>query len=101
MKEREEFLKSWKYKFALLYSYFNTGYSFSSPLKWFAAVVGVGEVVKDNYDMVILGMIIYIIFCIIFGYFIYKWKIVLALQEVENQYNLFVKEVRENGYLNS
>lgn len=84
------------YKLALLWSYFNQGYSIASFPKWVAAVFGVGEVVNKNYFTVLIGAFIFGIFCIFVGWICFKSGFIEAMNEVGNRHNLFMKEVRNS-----
>ena len=83
------------YKLAFLYSAFGQGYGITSPIKWAAAVFGVGSAVQGaNLMWIIAGTIVYFFFCIGVGILCFKYGWVEALAEVGNKYNPFVKEMR-------
>ncbi|GAF90404.1 unnamed protein product [marine sediment metagenome] len=92
---RKQLLKSWKYKLMLFKAYFEHGYSFMSYPKWVVAIFGIGEVVNKNYNIVIIGAFIFFISCVVIGWLFIKWGFYEAQQEVSNQFNLFVKELRK------
>ena len=81
-----------KYRLALLKRYFDTGYSVTSYIKYMIAFFGLAS--ADLKATLIIG-VAYGIFCFIFGYLWIKYNWYTAEQEVSNQYNLFVKEMRE------
>lgn len=87
---------SWKYKFMMLKAYFDNGYSLTSYPKWVLATVGIGSAIQ-GYALLWLfaGGIAYGILCFILGCIFLKYGFYEAQQEVSNQFNLFVKEVRE------
>lgn len=81
-----------KYKLMLLKAYFDTGYGVTSYLKWFIAFYGISSL---NVKFTMALAVSYVFFCLIVGYYFYKWGFALAAAEVGNQFNLFQKEVRE------
>ena len=89
-------LSSWKYKLCLLKTYFDNGYSLTSYPKWALAIMGIGSAIK-GYSLMWLfaGAFLYGFFCFVIGYVWLKLGFYLATQEVSNQFNLFVKEMRE------
>ena len=93
--EREIVLSSWKYKLMLLKAYFDHGYSFLSYPKWVAAVFGIGSVVAKDYWLVVIGAFIFALFCLFAGWIFIRYGFFEAHQEVSNQFNLFVKELRK------
>lgn len=82
------------YKFALWKAYFEKGYSILSYPKWIIGIFGIGEVINKNYWMVIGGAFLFFIICILIGWLWIKAGIFEAENEVGNQYNLFVKQMR-------
>ena len=93
---QEGILSSWKYKFMLLKAYFDNGYSITSYPKWAFAIFGIGSAIK-GYSLwwLALGALIYGLLCLFLGWIFIKYGFLLAQQEVSNQFNLFVKELRE------
>lgn len=89
-------LSSWKYKFMLLKAYFDNGYSITSYPKWAFAILGIGSAIK-GYSLwyLVLGALLYGILCLFIGWIFIKYGFYEAQQEVSNQFNLFVKEIRE------
>src|SRR3990167_5473759 len=63
--QEEGILKTWKYKFMLLKSYFDNGYSITSYPKWILATIGIGSAIQ-GYSLLwlLLGGIIYGVICI-------------------------------------
>lgn len=80
------------YKLALHKAYFDQGYGFTALIKYI--IVGMGLATRNPKTILFIG-ITYAIFCYLFGMFLYKIGYVEAVAEVNNQYNLFQKEVRE------
>ena len=89
-------LSSWKYKFMLLKAYFDNGYSLTSYPKWAFAILGIGSAIK-GYSLwyLIFGAFSYGILCLMFGWIFIKLGFYEMQQEVSNQFNLFVKELRK------
>ena len=77
-------------------AYFDNGYSITSYPKWAFAILGIGSAIK-GYSLwyLALGALGYGILCFILGWSFLKYGFYLAQQEVSNQFNLFVKELRE------
>lgn len=91
----EEILSTWKYKFMLMKAYFDNGYSFLSYPKWVFAIIGIGSSIQGyNLLWLLVGAIVFLIFCFIAGWIFIKFGFLEASQEVNNQFNLFVKELR-------
>lgn len=90
------FTSSWKYKLMLLKAYFDNGYSLTSYPKWALAILGIGSAIQ-GFSLFYLagGAIAYGIICFFSGWIFLKWGFYEAQQEVSNQFNLFVKELRE------
>ena len=84
------------YKIALWKHWFDVGYGVSSPLKWVLGIIGIGELVNGApVSSIIKVALIYGIFCFVFGWLWYKIGMAIAMQEVNNQYDLFAKQLRE------
>jgi len=84
-----------KYKLCLLKAFFDKGYGLSSFPKWVVAVFGVGEVVKRNYVIVLLGAFLFAVFCLLIGWIWYNFNWIRAEAEVGNRYNLFQEQLRK------
>ncbi len=84
------------YKIALFYSYFGSGYSLMSYPKWVAAIFGIGEIVNQNYLIVLGGAAIFFATCIIVGWWYINSGFFEAMQEVTNKHNLLAKEIRNS-----
>lgn len=85
------------YKLAFLYSAFNTGYSITAPLKWFIAVLGLGDAFNTGQLWnIIIGGILYFLFCLGVGIPAYRYGWVDAVAEVANRYNPLAKELRNS-----
>jgi len=81
------------YKIALLKSYFDCGYAITSYLKYIIAFFGLAS--RDVYTTLIIA-VVYGVSCFILGWAAYKYGFVKAQIEVSNNYNEFVKEMRNN-----
>ena len=94
--ESEKIIKGWKYKLCLLKAYFDNGYSLTSYPKWALAIAGIGSAIQGkSLWLLIGGALAYGIFCFFAGYVFLKWGFYEATQEVDNQFNAFVKEMRD------
>jgi len=85
------------YKLALLKAYFEKGYSFLSYPKYVLFLMGLGDVISSGGDyknVVILGFLI-AVGCFFVGWLFFKTRFVDAELEVANQYNPFMREMRE------
>ena len=89
-------MKKWKYYIMLWKAYFDNGYSITSFPKWILATLGIGSAIQ-GYSLwyIIFGGVIYFLFCFLIGWFFIMFGFYEAQQEVSNQFNLFVKEVRD------
>ncbi len=89
---KKQVQRTFKYKLALHKRYFDMGYGITSYIKYLIAFFGLAS----NDVKTTLGIaVIYAIFCYLFGMFLYKIGYAEAEAEVDNQYNLFQKEMRE------
>ena len=79
------------YKFCLYKAYFEKGYSITSILKYMIALFGISSL---NVKLTLLAGFGYAIFCFFLGWWWYKYRFITAELEVQNQFNLFVKEMR-------
>lgn len=84
--------KTWKYKLVLLKTYFDTGFSVTSYVKYLIAIFGLSSL---QWKWAVGLFISYGILCFIFGWAYIKFGFYNAQQEVSNQFNPFVKEVRD------
>lgn len=50
---------------------------------------------QQSFFLLLIIALIYVIICFILGWAYFKWQWQLAETEVQNQYNLFVKEMRK------
>ena len=86
----------WKYNFCLMKAYFDNGYSLLSYPKWILATVGIGGAIQGaNLKWLLLGGFGFGLFCFAVGYVFLRMGFYKATQEVENQFNEFVIEVRK------
>lgn len=81
-----------KYKFVLLKRYFDTGYAITTYVKWFIAFFGLAS--QELIITLVIGLI-YGLSCFVIGWLWFKYRYFLVEQEVSNQHNLFVKEMRK------
>ena len=85
------------YKIAFLEACFNKGYGVTAPVKYLIAIFGISTaIITEEMKLVLILGFGYVIFCLILGYILYKLKYVNAQIEVSNQFNPFVKEVRNS-----
>ena len=89
---KQNYLNSFKYKFVLHKAYFDFGYGWSSYFKYMIAIFGIAS---QQVRSTMIFFFLYGILCYVGGRLAYKFGIKEAEQEVENQYNLFCKELRE------
>lgn len=89
-----------KYRFVLYKSYFEKGLSITNYVKYFIVLVGFYSILANTNIYLILGaMIGYAIICFCIGWGWYHWGFMLEEQEVNNNYNKFVKEMRKSVVL--
>lgn len=81
------------YKFMLLKAYFEKGYGLTSYIKWVIAIFGI---TTQAVYTTLIGMVIYGVGCFFIGWIWYKYDFVLAEHEVNNQFNLFQRELRSH-----
>jgi len=81
-----------KYKLCLTKRYFDTGYSLTNYMKYFIAFFGLAS--RDIQTTMIIGFS-WVFACFFIGWIWIKYKFIEAEQEVTNQFNLFVKEMRK------
>lgn len=79
------------YNFCLFKAYFEKGYSLTNYVKYLIALFGLSSL---NVKLTMILGVIYAISCLIIGYLWYKLGFIEAEIEVNNRFNLFVKEVR-------
>lgn len=88
-------LNNWQYKIALQFRYFEVGLGKLNYAKYIVALGSAGEaLVRENiangiYILLAFGVVVYLL-----GAWWFKKGLYEAEQEVNNQYNLFVKEMR-------
>jgi hypothetical protein len=83
------------YKFALWKSYFDRGYSVTSYFKYLFAIVGIAGL---EGKILISLFLLYGFSCFVVGWIWYHFGIATAEQEVANNYNLFVEEMRKKTF---
>ena len=89
-----------KYKLLLWKAYVMTGYSLTQILKYIIMVFVGWEVTGGRDLSKIIGVaVIYAIFCYVLGWVWFKFELVNAEQEISNQFNPFVKQVRSKFVL--
>lgn len=82
-----------KFKLMWVKAYFEKGYALSHYFFKLIAVIGL---TSNELLFTIYLIIFYTIACFVLGVIWYKYDFVLLEQEISNQNNLFVKEMR-NG----
>lgn len=80
-----------RYKFCLLKAYFEKGYSLTNYVKYIIALFGLASL---NVKATLILGFIYGFSCFIVGWAWFKYGFVEAELEVQNRFNLFVKEMR-------
>jgi len=89
------------FKFCLLKAYFEKGYGLTSYIKYMIAIFGL---TTQEVASTIIAAFFYGIACFFIGWLWYKYGFVLAEAEVNNQFNLFQREMRsklKSKHLNS
>ena len=81
------------YKFCLLKAYFDKGLGLTSYIKYLIAFFGLAS--REVYYTLYIAFI-YAILCFFLGWFWYKYKFIDAENEVGNQFNPFVREMRNS-----
>jgi len=79
------------YKVALLKTYFDKGYGFTSYLKYCIAFFGLAS---NDVKTTFIIAFLYGLFCFFLGWFLFKIGYIDAENEVINRFNPFVKEMR-------
>lgn len=72
--------------------YFDTGLSFTHYIKWLIVFFGITTM---NVNAIMWMGVGYAIFSYVLGLALFRYGWVTAGQEVTNQYDIFVKELRE------
>lgn len=80
------------YKLALHKAYFEKGYSLTNYVKYLIALFGLSSL---NVKVTLSLGVVYAFFCYFIGLGWYRFGFIEAEIEVSNQFNLFVKQVRE------
>ena len=80
------------YRLCLLKAYFDKGYGVTSYFKY---LIGFYALASLNVKSTLILGIVYGFLCFLIGYLWYKWRIADAELEVQNQFNPFVREMRE------
>ena len=84
------------YKLCLHKGYFERGLALTNFFKYIFGLVGVTNYTISNnvnFTMILLGA--YFIGCYVLGWLWFNKGFFIAEQEVSNQFNLFVKEMRK------
>lgn len=84
-----------KFNFVLWKTYFDTGFGLTNYIKYAIALYGI-VVSKElfNINKLLWIVVLYAISCFIIGYCWYRYGFKEAEIEVNNKFNLFVKEMR-------
>jgi len=80
------------FRFCLHKAYLDTGMGLTNYLKYVIALFGIAT---SNVKTTLIIAFFYVIACYFIGRWWYKSKMKLAEVEVGNQFNLFVKQMRE------
>lgn len=87
---------NFKFKVNLHKKYFETGWGILNYIKYFIAVFGAYSFLEDiNLIFTTILLILFFIFCYVFGWFWLNKGWYEAEIEVSNKYNLFVQEMRK------
>lgn len=81
------------YRFCLIKAYFDKGWGLTNYFKYMIAFYGLAS--DDPISTLIIGLV-YGMACFFIGWFWYHSKMIEAEYEVENRFNLFVKEMRQS-----
>jgi len=84
-----------KYKLCLWKGYFEKGYAITSYIKYIIVLLGFYSILS-NVDIIYISLLmaIYGLSCFFIGWGWYHFKWIEAEIEVNNNFNLFVKEMR-------
>jgi len=83
------------YKFAKFKRYFDVGYGGTSVVKYGIGYLGLANtIITNNMKWAMIMGFSYIIFCFLMGWLAFKVKFIEAEKEVTNQYDHFVREMR-------
>lgn len=85
-------LSNWKYKLVKGKSYFERGYGITHYVKYLIAYFGLAS---NNLNLTMVLGLAYVPVCFIIGWWWYNhgWQVLET--EVGNEFNLFVKEMRD------
>lgn len=90
---------TFKYKFCLWKAYFDTGYGMLSMPKYILILLGFGDTImsqgSNKIRIIILGLVFALV-CFLIGWAWFRYDLQEANLEVGNQYNAFVKEMRQS-----
>lgn len=87
------------YKICLHKSYFERGLSITNWFKYPFAIIGVTNyAVSNNVNLTAFLLVFYFISCYLLGWAWFNKGFALAEAEVGNQYNEFVKEMRNKTF---
>lgn len=88
------------YKFCLHKAYLDKGMALTNYVKYIIVILGVGEAVSSNsVNKTLFFAFLYAIGCYFIGWKWFNSTYVEAEMEVGNQFNPFVKEVRERKHI--
>jgi len=79
------------FKFCLWKAYFEKGYALTSYVKYVIALFGLAS--QDIFWTLLMGFL-YAFVCFFLGWVWFHYHIVDAELEVQNQFNLFVRQMR-------
>lgn len=84
------------YKFCLYKAYFEKGYGITTYLKYLIILVGLAEgFATQSLSKTFILAFVYGIACFFIGWGWYHYGLALTEQEVGNNFNLFVREMRK------
>jgi len=88
---RKKIAQSSKYKLLLHKAYFDAGYGITGYFKYLIALFGISTL---NVKATLIIGVVYAFCCYIIGWAWYSYGFMIASQEIGNNFNLFVKEMR-------
>jgi len=84
------------YKLCLWKAYFEKGYSLTNYIKYLIIMLGLyTSITSQTISVAFILAFLYGIACFFIGWAWYHYDIVVAEHEVNNQFNLFMREVRK------
>lgn len=92
--KHEKFKFGWKSHLLLYKKYFDTGYGHMHYLKLIITVFGVSWLLEGGYTKTIFWLVAYAGWCYLFGWVWIKWHWLEADMDLNNYFDVFVRQVR-------